>query len=134
MSGFSPGWMGEPDPWGVGWMGETQPPDAPTGNIFFITGLSTAEQSWAAPVNDGGASLEGYKIERKAGAGEFEVIEANTGSLVTVYQHTGLTAGVVYTVRVSAINSEGVGPASNEAFAQYTYMAFTTMNSRSSVR
>ena len=42
---------------------------------------------------------------------------ADTGSVDTSYSHTGLTAGSKRYYRVSAINSDGTGPASDVANA-----------------
>ena len=42
---------------------------------------------------------------------------SNTNSAATVYSHTGLSAGVIRTYRVSGINPTGIGNVSGAAFA-----------------
>jgi len=69
---------------------------------------------WNAPSNNGGPLVSGYKIEEKAGPGSYSIVVANTGNTNTSYSRTGLTTGTTYTYRVSAINSVGTGPTSNE--------------------
>ena len=64
--------------------------------------------NWAAPIDDGGTPVIGYKIERKASDGDWAVIVANTGSSVdTTYTET-LPQGV-YQYRVSAITAYTTG-------------------------
>lgn len=60
-------------------------------------------------------SITGYKIEYKIGAGSWSTLVADTGSTSTTYSATGLNAGTLYTFRVSAIDQDGTGSASNEA-------------------
>ncbi len=68
--------------------------------------------SWAAPSNNGGSLVTGYKIERKVSQGPYFVL-ANTDSSTT-YSDTGVIQGTTYTYRVSAINSIGTSNPSNE--------------------
>jgi titin len=71
--------------------------------------------SWVTPVYTGGAAIVGYQItENRAGAGDV-VIVSNTGSTATTYARTGLDRAVSHTYSVKAINSAGVGAASNTA-------------------
>jgi len=90
-------------------------PDAPTSLSATATAHNAIDLSWSAPGDDGGASITGYKIERKVGAGSWSDLVADTGTTSTTYSDTGLTAETLYTYRVSAINSEGAGSASSEA-------------------
>ena len=90
-------------------------PDAPTGLTATTVSSSAIDLSWTAPVDDGGASITGYKIEQKIGAGGWATLVADTGTTDVTYNDTGLTASTLYTYRVSAINSVGTGVASGEA-------------------
>ena len=74
--------------------------------------------SWTPPTNDGGSAITGYKIEYSNGTSQYIVLAANTGNTQTAYLHTGLITGKIYTYRVTAINSIGVGNPSNVVTAQ----------------
>ncbi len=65
--------------------------------------------SWSAPIDSGLSPLLGYKIESKTSEqSDYSILVTNTGNpSVTSYSHTGLTAGLTYQYRVSAINSFG---------------------------
>ena len=94
--------------------GEQTAPGMPTALMARATGSSTVELSWTAPANDGGSTVTGYRVE-SAAFGFFTDLQANTGNAVTTYTHTGGIAQVEYTYRVSAINAEGTGLASDVA-------------------
>lgn len=74
---------------------------------------SGAHLSWNAPDN-GGADIKQYRIFRGTSPGK-ETLVGKTGADTTVFVDTGLksTAGTYYYV-VRAVNSQGVGAASNE--------------------
>ena len=65
--------------------------------------------SWSAPTDSGESPLVGYKIESKTSdESDYAILVTNTGSTsITTYSHTGLTAGLTYDYRISAINSAG---------------------------
>lgn len=65
--------------------------------------------SWSAPIDSGLSPLLGYKIESKTSEqSDYSILVTNTGNPSnTSYSHTGLTAGLTYQYRVSAINSFG---------------------------
>ena len=88
-------------------------PGAPTGLSATADGQTEIDLSWGAPSNDGGASITGYKIEVSANGSSWSNQVADTGSASTTYSHAGLSAGSTRHYRVSAINSEGTGPASS---------------------
>ena len=100
---------------------DTVVPDAPTSLTATLTASDDVELAWGAP--DGyygeGAEVTGYRIEATSdGGANWDVVTANTGSIATSYTDVdtpapAMGAGLHY--RVSAINSAGVGPASNEA-------------------
>jgi fibronectin type 3 domain-containing protein len=71
--------------------------------------------TWTAPANDGGAQITNYRIYRSAASGT-EAYLTQVGN-VTTFQDTGLTNGITYFYRVSAVNSVGEGAMSNEATA-----------------
>src|SRR6267143_629411 len=70
---------------------------------------------WAAPTNNGGSPITGYKIERSTNAGYTWYTITNTGNTATTYSNTGLASGTTYTYRVSAINVIGTSSPSNTA-------------------
>ena len=74
--------------------------------------LSWTEPPWS------GAPIDGYRIEVSADAGaNWTTLVADTGASATTHEHTGLAGTTTRHYRVSAINSEGTGPASDAAHA-----------------
>ena len=89
-------------------------PGAPTGLTATASGTTAINLSWSAPASTGGSAITGYKIEVSAnGTSGWTDQVANTGNANTTYAHTGLTAGTTRHYRVSAINANGAGTASN---------------------
>ena len=88
-------------------------PGAPTGLTATANGQTQIDLSWTAPSDDGGPDIAGYKIEVSADGSSWSDLVADTNSTSTSYSHTGLTAGSTRHYRVSAINSEGTGAASD---------------------
>ena len=88
-------------------------PDAPTGLTATANGQAQIDLSWSAPSEDGGTAVTGYRIEVSPDGSAWTDLVAD--SRTTSYSHTGLVAGSTRHYRVSAINSEGSGPASNVA-------------------
>lgn len=98
-------------------------PGAPTNLTATTDGANQIDLSWDTPADDGGASITGYQIERESPTGGgWSTIVANTGVVTTTYSNTGLDAVTEYNYRVSAINSVGVGTASNEDSATTTIL------------
>ncbi len=89
-------------------------PAAPTGLTATADGRTTINLSWTAPTDNGGAAITGYKIEsRLRSETSFSNLVADTKSTDTKYSHTGLAPSTQRFYRVSAINSQGAGAASN---------------------
>ncbi len=92
-------------------------PGAPGNLTATANGQTRIDLSWSAPSDDGGAAIDGYRIEVSTNGSTWSDLEANTRSTSTSYSHTGLTAGITRHYRVSASNSVGTGTASNVANA-----------------
>ena len=89
-------------------------PAAPTGLTATADGRTKIKLTWTAPSDNGGAAITGYKIEaRKGTSGTWADLVPDTKTTKTDSTHTGLTPGTQWFYRVSAINSEGPGAASN---------------------
>ena len=84
-----------------------------TGLMATADGQTKTDLSWSAPSDDGGADITGYRIEISTNGSSWSNLVADTTSARTSYTHRGLTAGSTRHYRVSAINSEGTGPASD---------------------
>ena len=96
----------------------TTVPGAPTGLSATASGTTAIDLSWSAPASTGGSAITGYKIEVSPnGTSGWTNLVANTTNTTTTYAHTGLTAGTTRHYRVSAINANGTGTASNGANA-----------------
>ena len=92
----------------------TTVPGAPTGLTATASGTTQIDLSWSAPASTGGSAITGYKIEVSPnGTSGWTDQVANTNSTATTYAHTGLAAGDTRHYRVSAINANGAGTASN---------------------
>jgi len=89
-------------------------PAAPTG-LAGTAGVSSVSLAWAAPGDNGGAPVSGYRIEVSGDSITWATAVANTGSLATSRTIGGLTPGQPLRFRVAAINSRGVGVASSQS-------------------
>ena len=93
--------------------GDTTYPGTPTSLTATATSGTNINLSWSAP----SGAVDGYKIERKIGAGAYSTLVADTGTTATTYSDSGLTSSTLYTYRVTALNGVDVGSStSNEAF------------------
>ena len=89
-------------------------PGAPTSLTATASGTSTIDLDWTAPSSDGGSAITGYRIEVSPnGTSSWSDRVADTDETTTTYSHTGLSAGTTRHYRVSAINANGTGDASN---------------------
>jgi hypothetical protein len=68
--------------------------------------------TWEQP-NDGGSPITGYNVYRKTASTSYALL-ATVGAASTSYSDSQLTAGETYTYKLSAVNANGEGPASNE--------------------
>ena len=88
-------------------------------SLTVATGDQTQklDASWQAPSSNGGSDVTGYKVQWKESADSWETPTEVSEATVTgtVHTITGLTDGVEYSVRVSAVNDVGQGPCSTEA-------------------
>jgi Ca2+-binding RTX toxin-like protein len=83
-------------------------PGAPTGVTGFA-GDREVTLSWVTPSSDGGAVVTGYVVEYSSDGGSSWSMETASWLPWVV---TGLSNGVGYVFRVSAVNSAGTGPVS----------------------
>jgi len=73
---------------------------------------TTLSLAWSLPSTNGGSDLTNYKIEVSSNNGSTWTAIAHTASLARAFDVTGLFRATTYKFRVSAINSVGVGAAS----------------------
>jgi parallel beta-helix repeat protein len=86
------------------------------GNVTARAGDFYINLSWVPPVDDGGSRIIGYRIYRGTiSEGEGFLIEIGN---VSFYNDTDLVKGQIYYYMVSAVNSIGEGPLSDEASAK----------------
>jgi PKD repeat protein len=96
------------------------PPGAPTG-LTATGGNAQVSLSWTAPASNGGVAITSYRVYRgTASGGETLLTSGGCSGLGVVLSCTdsGLTNGTTYYYKVSAVNSLGEGPQSNEASAK----------------
>lgn len=91
-------------------------PDAPTGLVLTASGAQLAA-SWTAPVVTGSSAITDYVVEYRTTPFGAWTTFADGVSNSTSATVTGLSDGVAYDVRVSAVNASGVGNASAIATA-----------------
>jgi titin len=88
------------------------PPLAPQ-NLQAVAGDGQVVLTWIAPISDSGAAITNYRIHRGL-APDSEILLVEVGNIF-IYYDAGLTNGVTYYYKVSAVNSQGEGAQSNEA-------------------
>ena len=91
-------------------------PAAITGMTATKSGARQVNLAWTTPASHG-AALSGYRLERKAGTGNYALVTSAIGVTDTTYSDTGLTPATKYTYRLRATNSVGDAGWSNEPFA-----------------
>ncbi len=104
----------------IDWSGSTGPPPPPTApGAPTLTsangGNGSVTLQWTAPVSNGGSTITNYKIYRGMSSGG-EALLTTIGN-VSSYVDLAVVNGTTYWYRVSAVNSIGEGPPSNELSA-----------------
>src|SRR2546427_4741937 len=89
-------------------------PSAPQ-NLLATGGNAKVTLSWQAPASNGGSAITYYKIFKSTSSGT-EVYLTTRGN-VTSYTDLAVTNGNTYFYQVTALNSAGESPRSNEASA-----------------
>ncbi len=93
-------------------------PGAPRNLTARADGPSVIELEWDPPTTDGGSRITAYTIEwSEDGRDPWSTLVRRTGDTVTVYGDEDVSAGETRHYRVSAVNFNGEGPASNVASA-----------------
>ena len=81
-------------------------PDQPTG-LTATAGNGQVVLTWSTPANNGGSTITDYVVEYKlSNASEWSLF-ADPVSILTTAMVTGLTNGLSYNFRVSAVNAVG---------------------------
>src|SRR5439155_1288938 len=89
-------------------------------------GIGNATLVWQAPSSNGGFPITSYKIYRSNFAGA-ETLLTTIGN-VTSYTNTALAISITYYYKVSAVNSVGESPQSNEASARTLGVPYAPQN------
>jgi predicted phage tail protein len=88
-------------------------------NLTATPGNAKVTLTWTAPTSNGGSAILGYKLYRGTSSGG-ETLYATLGNVLTVVNSKNIVNGVTYYYKVSAFNSAGPGPLSNELSATPT--------------
>ena len=93
-------------------------PAAPRNLRAVADGPNAIELTWVEPTSDGGRDITGYMIEwSEDGRDPWSTLVRSTRDTVAVYRDEDVSAGETRHYRVSAVNFNGTGPASNIAMA-----------------
>ena len=96
----------------------TEPPPKPTNLTAVVKDDGSVTLNWDAPDDD---SVTGYQVLRRRpseGENDLLVYVEDTGSTVTTYTDTEVTAGIRHVYRVKAINEAGLSQRSNYVRAE----------------
>ncbi|MFM8956729.1 MAG: fibronectin type III domain-containing protein, partial [Actinomycetota bacterium] len=94
-------------------------PEAPSAPqaLTVVAGVAQASLTWTAPTQTGGGAITDYVVEFSSNNGSTWSTFNDGVSTATSATVTGLTNGVTYSFRVSAVNSAGTSPTSDVARA-----------------
>ena len=109
------GTSGRLDDFGARTLGGASAPTAPL-SLQATSGNAQVALSWSPPASDGGSQLSGYRVYRGTSPGGEGPSAIGTPSGAS-YTDTTAANGTTYYYKVTAVNSVGEGPASNEASA-----------------
>lgn len=87
-------------------------PSAPLG-LTAVAGSAEVALTWGAPPSDGGSSLSGYRVLWSTDGTNWTLAATTTDPGNRTYTVTGLTNGLAYRFRVSAVNAAGAGSPSD---------------------
>ena len=96
---------------------EVLSPSAPRDLAVTSVQLTSIGLSWTAPTTDGGAAITDYVVDYSSDSGSSWTTFTDVVSTLRSTTVTGLTSGVRYVFRVSAVNSVGRGTASSSTTA-----------------
>ncbi|NDB07431.1 MAG: hypothetical protein EBX97_01830, partial [Actinobacteria bacterium] len=82
--------------------------------------------SWTAPASNGGASITDYVVQYSSDAGSTWTTFSDGVSTSTSAIVTGLTAGIAYKFRVSAVNGAGTGTVSDSSVVRIPQLSGAT--------
>lgn len=98
-------------------------PDAPQ-NLDARVGNEYVNLTWEAPLFNGGAPIQGYRVYRNG------TLIANVSSGQLWYNDSGLVNGVLYSYYVTAVNLGGEGSRSNVVYAKPITVPSSPQNAR----
>ncbi len=102
----------------------SNPPSAPQ-NLVAKGGNAQVSLSWTAPTSNGGAAINNYTIYRGTSS-HAEAVLTTLGN-VNIYTDNAVTNGQTYYYYVTAQNTAGESPSSNEASATPTAPTIKTL-------
>ena len=89
-------------------------PGAPQNVQISLSASHALDVSWEAPASNGGSFVTGYKLQWKSGEDDYNASREATKYGHQMYRISGLRSGVLYTIRVIAMNNVGDGLPSAE--------------------
>ncbi len=89
-------------------------PGVPQNVQISLSASNALDVSWEAPASNGGSFVTGYKVQWKSGEQDYDESREATVYGHPVYSISGLRSGVLYTIRVIAMNNVGEGLPSTE--------------------
>lgn len=100
-------------------------PDPPL-NLIATAGVGYIELTWDPPISNGGSPITNYRVYKGTSPGS-EAFYMEIGN-ITDFNDTSVTPGITYYYKVSAVNINGEGPLSNEAYATPPTVPFAPLN------